>query len=166
MPECGDGYVNKEAGEWCEDEPGCVECDYVCGDGYVSPHEECDDGNTDGSDGCTDLCMEAVCGDYRTWEGYEECDAGPEGSDECSKYCKFTGCGDGVVNGAEQCDSGGVNTKDCDLNCTYPVCGDGVRNPYAYEECDDGNTVAKDGCSDTCQKEKCKKTWWGQIICT
>ncbi len=33
----------------------------------------------------------------------------------------------------------------------HPACGNGVKN--VGEECDDGNTVSGDGCSETCQKE-------------
>jgi cysteine-rich repeat protein len=29
-------------------------CLYTCGDGYVSPDEECDDGNSNSGDGCFD----------------------------------------------------------------------------------------------------------------
>lgn len=43
--------------------------------------------------------------------------------------------------------------------CQAPVafdaaCGDGFPNP-PVEECDDGNTVGGDGCSATCQEERC-----------
>jgi cysteine-rich repeat protein len=37
--------------------------------------------------------------------------------------------------------------------CTTDACGDGVL--HAGEECDDGNTVSFDGCSDTCVMEPC-----------
>lgn len=34
---------------------------YVCGDEIVSPGEECDDGNTDAGDGCSDECRSEIC---------------------------------------------------------------------------------------------------------
>ncbi|MBK8264740.1 MAG: hypothetical protein IPK80_25800 [Nannocystis sp.] len=34
-----------------------------CGDGEVSAFEECDDGNADNTDMCTDACTNAPCGD-------------------------------------------------------------------------------------------------------
>ncbi|MBK8266581.1 MAG: hypothetical protein IPK80_35310 [Nannocystis sp.] len=34
-----------------------------CGDGEVSAFEECDDGNADNTDMCTDACTNALCGD-------------------------------------------------------------------------------------------------------
>jgi len=61
-------------------------------------------------------------------------------------------CGDGVVSGNEQCDAGGPSAT-CDADCTFAVCGDGTLNTLAGETCDDGNTVAGDGCSATCQVE-------------
>ena len=39
------------------------------------------------------------------------------------------------------------------VTCNPPMCGDGVVSPWTGEECDDGNTVDGDGCSDTCSFE-------------
>lgn len=81
-------------------------------------------------------------------------------------------CGNGKVEGAEECDDGNRDGGDgCNRNCFLEqrsavdrtalqsaapeqyiaVCGNGVKD--AKEECDDGNTVSKDGCSPKCKYE-------------
>lgn len=40
-------------------------------------------------------------------------------------------------------------------NVTSPKCGDGTTDYRLAEECDDGNTVSGDGCSETCKVEYC-----------
>ena len=42
----------------------------------------------------------------------------------------------------------------CSSQCTLPVCGDSIVN--GIEECDDGNTASKDGCSSSCENEYCR----------
>jgi cysteine-rich repeat protein len=101
-PRCGDGVLQKEEGEQCDDKvnrsgyggcaPGCVLAPY-CGDGKVESArgEECDDGTAenDGSyGGCTATCKRA------------------------------TRCGDGTKDKGEQCDDGNLNPYD---GCS-PVC--------------------------------------------
>lgn len=58
-------------------------------------------------------------------------------------------CGDGTVEGTEACDDMGESAT-CDDDCTLAECGDGVLNETAGEKCDDGNTMAGDGCGATC----------------
>jgi cysteine-rich repeat protein len=42
----------------------------------------------------------------------------------------------------------------CAAGCKLgPRCGDGVRQASNGEQCDDGNTKSRDGCSATCKKE-------------
>jgi cysteine-rich repeat protein len=151
-PVCGDGLVMGDEG--CDDGntldgDGCSKacqvegcrvapldasssCDVAygvrpfCGDGIVTPDEECDcganavmapgcpSGNDDATyNGCTTRC---------TWGPY---------------------CGDGVVGGPEACDLGRRNgsvagkdgcTKDCKIP---PYCGDGILDTYR-EDCDLG----------------------------
>src|SRR5262249_53173701 len=36
--------------------------DVVCGDGVLAPNEQCDDGNTNAGDGCSDVCAIETCG--------------------------------------------------------------------------------------------------------
>ncbi len=122
---CGDGVIQQEAGEECDDggtgdgdgcdascqqEPGFAcqgepsSCAPTCGDGSVDAAEECDDGNLADDDGCSDNC---------------EIESG------------FTCLGAPSV---------------CD-----PICGDGLLR--GSEACDDGNTDDGDGCSSTCEIE-------------
>jgi cysteine-rich repeat protein len=99
-----------------------------CGDGIVTPDEECD------------------CGDGRT-PLPQDCPAsnGDATYDGCTTQCKWgPHCGDGVVNGAEECDFGNRNGFDvsddgCTWTCTRPPhCGDGRVDLLLYEECDLG----------------------------
>jgi cysteine-rich repeat protein len=125
----------------------------VCGDGIVDPGEECDDGNTDDCDGCSNHCtLVTGCGDSVVC-GAEQCDDGNTTScDGCSSTCTTESgllCGDGIVNTTcgEQCDPPVPGR--CDATCQrIPYCGDGIVDPG--EECDDGNTDDCDGCSNHC----------------
>jgi len=104
----------------------------LCGNGVTDPGEECDYGDTNPFDGCTNACT--VCGNGAV-RFPEQCDDG------------------NLINGGEECDDGNTSNNDaCRNDCRFNVCGDGFRNP-ASEQCDDGNTNACDGCSETCQTE-------------
>src|SRR5262249_26793762 len=106
----------------------------LCGDGKLDPGESCDDGAANGpTAACTEQCTKATCGDGHVETGVEECDPGKDTNGNlitddpnCTAGCKETRCGDGVIQK-------GGNRPD--------------------EQCDDGNTVAGDGCSPTCQLE-------------
>ena len=121
----------------------------VCGDGAVEGAEECDDGNQDGTDSCTNACKLAVCGDGVLASG-EECDEGRE-TPTCDVDCTPVVCGDGVLNASagEGCDDGS-GTATCDDDCSLAQCGDGTLNPDAGEACDDGNQSGGDHCSLVC----------------
>jgi cysteine-rich repeat protein len=139
---CGGNGLNNRAAcpvgmtrvKTCDDAPG-ASCNYTttnwfniacteigsCGDGAVDPGEACDDGNSDGSDSCTDQCTLNVCGDGYVYVGEEQCDEGAGnggGCDSaygssctaCSLACRYevsSGefCGDGEKNGPEFCDA-------------------------------------------------------------
>lgn len=59
-----------------------------CGDGSIGPDEECDDGNFDDGDTCTDVCLLPRCGDAVRDAG-EACDDGnPSDRDGCSATCR------------------------------------------------------------------------------
>lgn len=96
---------------------GCVPVS-TCGNGIVEPGEECDDGNRNNNDSCTNACKFNVCGDGIIHEGIEQCDNGPlngipcnpaygETCTYCSSQCRLvvnTGgfCGDGEWNQATE----------------------------------------------------------------
>ena len=140
--ECGNEIV--EGNEQCDNGDGGTtepnngppparcsdECTFnvICGDGFVDPGEECDDG---------------VAQDP------------PVSGDGCSALCTLEGlCGNGTKEGLEECDDGNtVSGDNCNANCTLPVCGDGRLDTQKGEECDDGNTTSGDGCSSTCKRE-------------
>jgi fibro-slime domain-containing protein len=125
--------------------------DGLCGDSILQRSEQCDDGNTAGSDGCNRLCQVEsnwIC---------------PEG-----KPCENLGvCGNGVLTSNKACDDG--NTKDgdgCSKDCQQvemgyicrkagtpctPLCGDTLI--IATEQCEDGNSDSGDGCSAICRIE-------------
>ncbi len=123
----------------------------VCGDGLriAGSDEECDDGNRNEEDGCTDCKVEPG------WA----CAAmgGP-----CSPRC-----GDGIRLAVEACDDGDTDNDDgcsqsCELEpgwscpqaaepCVAALCGDSLV--VGSELCDDGDDVPGDGCDSACQLE-------------
>lgn len=89
---------------------------YVCGNGVIEGHEQCDDGNLIGGDGCSSYCK-TTCGDGIR-AGSELCDDGNTlNYDGCSSVCETT-CGDGKLAGFEQCDDGNKTSGDgCSATC-------------------------------------------------
>ncbi len=175
-PACGDGEINLEPPEACDDgnsvpgdgcSGGCIiepywECPtagapcvstIVCGDASVGPGEACDDANVEAGDGCADDCKSVEKGYRCRMEGMP-----------CERVFL---CGDGILDPNEGCDDGGVEVGDgCDArcrmeigykcenspsDCTPTTCGDGVAE--GAESCDDGNDTPFDGCTDRCQAE-------------
>jgi len=122
-----------------------------CGNGVVEGGEQCDDGNQNNNDACTNACLNKRCGDGYV-QSPERCDDGNTvNNDGCTNACTSPACGDGIVQTGEQCDDGNqVDTDGCSNACQLPHCGDGVINQLS-EQCDDGNNLAGDGCSPSCQ---------------
>lgn len=148
----------------------------VCGDGLVvrgdfGDGEQCDDGGVEDGDGCDASCRaepgwycddfmgctEVVCGDLVISPG-EMCDDGDAaGGDGCGEACQSEpGWSCGWVAG----------------DCREVVCGDGVLASddlgTIYEECDDGNAVAGDGCGSDCRREAgyvCDERGCRPIVC-
>jgi fibro-slime domain-containing protein len=127
------------------------DCGPICGDGVMTPGEQCDDGVLSGGYGqCAEGCVIGPhCGDAIV-NGPEECDNGVNDSEagdtsegSCGPGCiKPPFCGDSVVSylAGEQCDDGENDGGygECGEGCLIgPYCGDGVVQPE-YEQCDDG----------------------------
>ena len=130
---------------------------FQCGNGQIDPAETCDDGNFDADDGCDPRCL-LECGNGRI-DGNEACDDGNLApNDDCTDACQQARCGDGIIwLGNEQCDEGEGNSEEsgatCRTNCTEARCGDGVADPG--EECDDGNDINTDACTNACADAVC-----------
>jgi fibro-slime domain-containing protein len=177
---CGDGSVagveacddgNPQPGDGCSAtctvEPGfgcttgadedsvCIpDASVECGDSVVSSGEQCDDGDSAATDGCSSTCQV-----------------------EAGFVCRTVGqpcepiefCGDGFLkDGLEECDDGNRSPIDgCDGSCNVLpnfvcptpgepcqstiVCGDSQIT--GNETCDDGDTDSGDGCSRLCRAE-------------
>jgi len=155
---------------------------FTCGDGHVDPdedeekNEECDDGNLENGDGCNSVCKNEFCGDNLKNNNDEVCDGdvqdctieGYTGTQSCLADCTgyetacttTLNCGDGIQQDPpENCDDGEAlngQPNRCNAACTGitgSVCVNGV--PEEGEECDDGNDVETDTCSNTCQITSC-----------
>jgi len=126
-----------------------------CGNGVTEGAEQCDDGNQNNNDNCTNACRNKVCGDGFTQPG-EQCDDGNQNqNDACKNNCTNNVCGDQIVNpDTEECDDGNqVNNDGCTNACTSPECGDGIVQ--TGEQCDDGNQVNTDACTNACKNAAC-----------
>lgn len=174
---CGNGIV--DLNEKCDDGGAAGGCNddcqggTGCGDGAIDRDgsgnalEECDDGNTDNQDDCTNACNLNVCGDtiiQTSGARIEGCDPGSAGETAaCNLDCTLSTCGDNKINKAagEECDLGpGANGDDraCTAVCHKAICGDLLVNslgPGPVEQCDDMNTDQKDGCSNACTTPTC-----------
>ncbi|MBI2045565.1 DUF4215 domain-containing protein [Candidatus Pacearchaeota archaeon] len=147
----------------------------LCGDGIRQSCEECDDGNTQSGDGCSETCRseipEPVCGNNILEEG-EQCDDNNNvDGDGCSALCEIEAesyCGDNNIDPGEQCDDGNVDTGDgCSDQCVIengPVCGNEVIE--TGEQCDEGhdngircdnNDHSCDYCTNSCQTKHLQK---------
>jgi len=140
----------------------------TCGDGVVEGDEVCDDGNTEGGDGCAATCdAREICGDGVV--SGEECDDGNGADgDGCDNDCTFSCTADAecddteACNGTETCvdNACAVGTMladgtTCGMSracrsavCAPVSCGDAVVD--VGEQCDDGNVVERDGCDNDC----------------
>ena len=176
---CGDGVVS--GSEECNDGntmtercaygmTKCTVCDEschnvdgatsYCGDAVIATAdgESCEDGNATAGDGCDEHCQveaRASCGND-TLDADEQCeDSNTDNLDGCNAGCEQCDDGNAVT---ESCAYGEMSCNVCDASCRMvrgatSYCGDGVVDSANGESCDDGNTVASDGCSAICQKE-------------
>ncbi len=145
----------------------------TCGNGIVQSGEQCDDGNANNNDACTNTCKTAICGDNIVYTGFEQCDGNSRtctinsynGLQSCNAQCNGFGtctaterCGDGILNGNETCDEGVLNGQPnkCNNICTgitASVCGNGAVE--SGEQCDDGNAINTDACLNSCVSAVC-----------
>ncbi|MDH5716307.1 MAG: DUF4215 domain-containing protein [Spirochaetia bacterium] len=159
---CGDSIVNTTAGETCDDGntisgDGCaanctIEIPAYCGNGIVDAGEQCDDSGE--SANCNNNCTTRTCGDsiVNAIAGEACDDGGTVAGDGCAADCTIeipAYCGNGVTDTGEACDDNGESAT-CNSNCTARSCGDFIVNATAGEQCDDGGTVAGDGCDSNC----------------
>jgi len=98
---CGDGFVQRERGEFCEPSTHDPDLPYKC------------------SADCQFVFL--FCGDGKLDPG-EKCDEGEENSNlpnaRCRTNCMRAGCGDGIVDGGESCDDGNrLDGDGCDRMC-------------------------------------------------
>jgi cysteine-rich repeat protein len=87
----------------------------LCGNGELDTGEECDDGNRNDNDECTNRCLLPRCGDGSVWLAMEDCDppgtvrpcmtgCDSVGQEWCEHFCRWEGecqppletCGNGV----------------------------------------------------------------------
>lgn len=152
-----------------------------CGDGVINTEagEVCDDGNTNSGDGCSADCRSnETCGNGIK-DGNEQCESPQnkfgtpaQDSAECDSDCTAPMCGDGHVNAQslvpnghdstrmhpEECEpSAPVGDEVCNADCSIARCGDGYVNPELGEECDDGaaNADSADACRTNCKTPAC-----------
>ncbi len=142
-----------------------------CGNNLVGPDEQCDDGNQNNDDTCSN-CELTYCGDNILQQpngfgtagpqndGIEACDDGNlNNNDQCSNNCELPQpvCGNGALESGEECDDGNLEDNDgCDSSCNVeevPFCGDGIVN--LFEECDDADFNNHDECLNSCEFPSC-----------
>lgn len=101
-----------------------------CGDGTVDDEEgeECDDGNNNSNFGaCTHKCQKATCGDGYLWKGVEECDEGMANTSE------YAGCRPDDCTWAARCGDGMIDPEheECDLGDELNGTGDAIEGHAA-----------------------------------
>ncbi len=90
-----------------------------CGDGFLDPGEQCDDGNRVNGDGCSSTCTLESCGNGVVDAG-EACDHGAlNGSDECcAADCTIVDTDhDGICDRDDSCPADADNDSDNDGFC-------------------------------------------------
>ncbi|MDI7269387.1 MAG: DUF4215 domain-containing protein [Myxococcota bacterium] len=140
--DCGDGDCCDEAARCVPLESGCTcisdcgECIPVCGDRFVSPGEECDDGNGVPGDGCEPITCTFTCREHA------EC---PDDGNPCTREI----CGTDVRVCRSEVDPL-ANGRPCgggDICTGFGTCLDGgcVFSTVPLD-CDDGEPCTVDTC--------------------
>jgi cysteine-rich repeat protein len=115
-----------------------------CGDGRIDPEtgETCDDANRTSEDGCSEACQLERCGDGVV-QASEACDDGEANTraGPCLPDCTPARCGDGIRQLGEACDDGNRTPGDgCTADCaaeppTRAACAVHCRPVAAYDGC-------------------------------
>jgi len=94
-----------------------------CGDGYLDPGEQCDDGNRADGDGCDSHCLLERCGNGVVEPGEQCDDGGGNGTDGCcSSTCRIVDAdGDGICDRQDICPADADNDSDGDGFCVGPT---------------------------------------------
>ncbi len=124
-----------------------------CGNTIIEGNEECDDGNLDNGDSCTNGCLNNICGDGFLNAGVEECDDGnTNNNDGCGSTCRIEECNiNADCNDNNPCTDDFCNSRQCffvinnnnacndGVSCTTDQCSNGlcISNPVDTF-CDDG----------------------------
>ena len=158
------GCVNTANAVVCNDNSACTENDKckssACGGSPVNCDDNniCSDDSCDKTDGCLHKANVSLCPDADACTTAEQCAAM-----NCVK--KAVVCNDGnacttdtcdaikgcqVANVADKLDCGGANWCIAGKCVPKAFCGDAIVN-QASEECDDGNLVDNDNCSNACK---------------
>ncbi|MFC1641798.1 DUF4215 domain-containing protein [Myxococcota bacterium] len=141
-------------------------CGPICGDGLLSPGEQCDNGANNAQEvgaygQCLSDCVRGpYCGDATVQPEHEECDDGVNNiASGCAPGCRLPArCGDGIVQpeAGEECDDGdtlnsGEYGGGCNADCTRAsFCGDGEVQAE-HEQCDLGtNNGSYGNCNPDC----------------
>ncbi|MCA9391199.1 MAG: IPT/TIG domain-containing protein [Candidatus Magasanikbacteria bacterium] len=165
--QCGNGTIDR--GEQCDPgpngTPGCsADCQVLganeggstCGNGDIADGESCDDGNTRSGDGCSSICTNegstavvALCGN---------------GIQEAGETCEKIG-GVWPIAGCDANTCLKTGTQACTSTSIGACCGNGNTDLTAGETCDDGNSVAGDGCSSSCLLEGSSASYINPSFC-
>lgn len=136
-PRCGDGIYHPTIGEQCDTGGASATCTANC-------RTPCD-GDEDCPGACdleVGACKPPLCGDGEVNQPWERCDDGNvDDMDSCNNQCQPT------CNDDPDCESGKCDKAK--LVCV-PLCGNGRAD--AGEQCDDGNMINNDTCSNRCER--------------
>ena len=127
-----------------------------CGNNITDQGEECDDGNTNNDDTCTNSCTLAFCGDGIVRTGIEQCDDGNTNNDDgCSSSCQneTIRCRKNLDCGEDSFSSPFCSNLNVTQNFTFFVC----NNPAQYNAfCSNFTTqITNQICENGCENGQC-----------
>jgi cysteine-rich repeat protein len=155
----------------------------VCGNGIIEAGEQCDDGDTDGSDGCSATCRVETCYDCTNEPSVcapqlatVACDDGNvctddqcDGAGRCVSTNNAAPCNDGsFCNGLDTCAGGSCRVHAGDPCVGGPVCNDTCNEttdncflPFGTSCTDDSDPRTQDQCDG---RGACTHTTTGEVI--